>query len=229
MKKGLLIGAFALSSMAALAQDVVVPRVVGGPTDNTWVVNVELQDQTKFVAFSMDVDLPSGTSVVTSKSRVTTRLTNTDLVTIKNESNVDTQYKKTYYVEYNQVGNTLHVVGYSLGNEPISGTSGDVLFQIGLSSTSEIASTAFTGSMKNVKFVKQSDLKAQDLDDAALKATLRGDVDLNGRLTVKDTQFAAQMAANKMNKTVYADVNNDGNVRVNDVQRVALIVAKKSK
>lgn len=229
MKKGLLIGAFALSSMAALAQDVVVPRVVGGSTDNTWVVNVELQNQTKFVAFSMDVDLPNSTSVVTSKSRTTSRLVNGKSVSIKNESNVSTSYSANYKVEYNQVGNTLHVVGYSLGNEPITGNSGDVLFQIGLSSTSEIASTSFSGSVKNIKFVKQSDLTAQGLTDAALKAFLRGDIDLNGRLNVRDTQEASQMASNKKPKTVYADVNNDGNVRVNDVQRVALIVAKKSK
>ena len=222
MKKGLLIGAFALSSMAALAQDVVVPSVVGAEQDNAWVVNVALTNTTQFVAFSMDVKLPSGLEVTEDKCRVTPRLESSKFVSIKNEDNVSKSYSATYKLAWNLSGTTLHIVGYSLGNEPIVGTSGDVLYQItlGTKSGSNINASSFESyKVENVKFVKKSDLTAQNLADANMKWYQRGDVDLNGVVNNIDAQKALKMYASG-DGTVFADYDNDGTISNIDAQKI---------
>ncbi|MCQ2256485.1 MAG: dockerin type I domain-containing protein [Bacteroidaceae bacterium] len=230
MKKGLLIGAFALSSMAALAQDVVVPSVVGAAQDNAWVVNVALTNTTQFIAFSMDVKLPSGVKVTADKCRVTPRLESTKTVSIKNESNVSTTYPATYKLEYNLSGTTLHIVGYSLGNEPIVGKSGDVLYQITLAASSNINASSFeTYKVENVKFVQQSDLTAKSLADASLKWYQRGDVDLNGKVETADALRLLNMANGSTTSSVYADVDNNGKVETADALRTLNIAAGTSK
>lgn len=218
MKKGLLIGAFALSSVAALAQDAVASAIVGSEGEGkTWVVNVELTNATSFNAFSMDLKLPSSVKTTNDKCRITPRLQNDKVVSIKNESNVSTSYPATYKLEYNLSSSTLHIVGYSLGNEPIVGKSGDVIFQITLESTTALTSDAFsTAKLENVKFVKASDLTAKSLADAAVAWRKKGDVNKDGNVNAMDAAAANNMFLGKQTSSVYGDVNNDGAVNALD-------------
>lgn len=222
MKKGLLIGAFALSSVAALAQDAVASAIVGSEGEGkTWVVNVELTNATSFNAFSMDLKIPSSVKTTNDKCRITPRLQNDKVVSIKNESNVSTSYPATYKLEYNLSGSTLHIVGYSLGNEPIVGKSGDVIFQISLESTTGLTADAFaTAKLENVKFVKTADLTAKSLADASVAWRKKGDVNKDGLVNTVDATMANNIYLGNVDHSVYGDVNNDGLVNTVDATTI---------
>lgn len=212
MKKLLFAAALMLNSFCMFAADEVTAKVSGTN------LNIGLENETSFVAFQMDIQLPQG--ITAGEISKTGRLATGNDVTINGESTA------TPFVIASNVldGNVLRVVAYNLGNNAITDATGDIL-QIALNAAPANASDI---TVSNIKFVTAQDLKEMNLADAVGEnGSLRGDVNLDGVVDIKDVGIILNMFLQKTPATAAGDLDGSGGVDVKDVGIVLNIFLQK--
>lgn len=201
---------------SAIADDNVTGSIVGEATGTEWTMKVRLNNETTYCAFQMDVQLPAGVSVSAAEA-VTERLATGADVTIGG-----TATPTPFVVIYNTVdaaNNIVRIVAYNMGNNEITGNSGDPILQLTLTSTESKAYNDITATFSGVEFVKKSDLAGEVLTGETATGKLLGDANGDGKITITDavgiTNFVISSSTDGLNKDA-ADLNNDGKVTITD-------------
>lgn len=178
-------------------------------------LSIALTNETNYVAFQMDITLPTGVSASTINA-VTRRLTN--------EGADNTIGSGKFIVTsnvYDATNNILRIIAYNLNNNVITGTSGDDILRITLSE----AIDADDITISNIIFVKSDDLTKVDLSTVTSEqGGLLGDADGNTEVKMADAILVLQYILNngdetKLSKSINksnADVNSDGEIKLND-------------
>lgn len=202
--------AMVLSSLCMSAADEVTAKVSGTN------LNIGLVNETSYVAFQMDIKLPAGVSASTIEA-VANRLS---------QEGSDSEIGGTKFIVASNVleGNVLRVIAYNLANDEIKDFTGDIL-AITLNAAPAAASDI---TISNIKFVKKTDLAEVAMADVTGEsAGLRGDVNLDGVVDVKDVGIVLNMFLLKTPKDSIADFDNSGDIDVKDVGIVLNIFLKK--
>lgn len=202
--------AMVLSSLCMSAADEVTAKVSGTN------LNIGLVNETSYVAFQMDIKLPAGVSA-SSIEAVANRLS---------QEGSDSEIGGTKFIVASNVleGNVLRVIAYNLANDEIKDFAGDIL-AITLNAAPAAASDI---TISNIKFVKKADLAEVAMADVTGEsAGLRGDVNLDGVVDVKDVGIVLNMFLLKTPKDSIADFDNSGDIDVKDVGIVLNIFLKK--
>ena len=206
----MLMAAMVLSSLCMSAADEVTAKVSGTN------LNIGLVNETSYVAFQMDIKLPAGVSA-SSIEAVANRLS---------QEGSDSEIGGTKFIVASNVleGNVLRVIAYNLANDEIKDFAGDIL-AITLNAAPAAASDI---TISNIKFVKKADLAEVAMADVTGEsAGLRGDVNLDGVVDVKDVGIVLNMFLLKTPKDSIADFDNSGDIDVKDVGIVLNIFLKK--
>lgn len=212
----------------SFAEDTVSGVILGYEKGTEWTMHVLLNNDENYVAFQMDITLPTGMTVESVKA-LTSRLAQGSNVTIGDEST-----ETPFVVDYNTIdetNNVVRVVAYNLGNNAISGTKGEHIIKLALKSSEEIAYNTVTASCSNIKFVKVSDLSAATLAYDSTTDMLLGDANIDGRVSVTDFTVVANKILGNTPATyseLAADVNVDERNTVTDLTGIANIILYKS-
>lgn len=151
MKKVLFLFAAVACALTSWAEDVVTAQY----SNNT--LDVNLTNETNFVAFQMDIAIPAGVTNEGIKIQSnTSRLAAGSNVLINGQSETTDFKVLSNIIE----GNKLRVIAYNLGNNAIAGTNGDKLFTVTLNTPFQSAAT-----ISNILFVDEN-LVEKSLTDA---------------------------------------------------------------
>lgn len=208
MKKILLLFAAAICAVASWAQATVSATITGEE------LTVALNDNGQhFVAFQMDIQLPSEISVDASGAitLMTDRLTQPGTA-----SEIDASETVDFKVAYNVLaGNVLRVVAYNLENREIVGEEGKPLFSVALHGTSETDIT-----LSNVLFVDKALIEQTLANAVAQPGGVLGDVDGSGFVTMADVALALNMYLGLETSLPAADIDNSGSITMADVAAI---------
>lgn len=229
MNKLKLILATALLSVFAVsanAQENVVTATYGNATGNTTrTMTVALNHATDYVAFTLNLTLPEGTTVtgVSVKSPLKNGGT-TDLSGVGGSATESTDFN----VPFKQNGTKCNFVGYNYGNEKIVGESGEVLFTINLETTEGVAFDEGSVECK-YEFAK---LVGESLTGTVTAdPRLWGDVVRDGKIDSRDYQTLANIIAGKSydasSDKFAADMVQDDKFNAQDYQSLANKIAGK--
>lgn len=225
MKKIVLFALILISgTMKIMADDGIVTATYGNATGNTTrTMTIALNRTTDYVAFQADLTLPEGTTVqaITAKSP----LLNGKTVNLSAKGGSTTE-STDFKIAYNQNGTTCKMVGYNLGNEKITGTTGDILLTITLQTTEGVTFDASTVRTSNVVFVKKDGLTETAMAESISDSRIWGDVVKDGTVDGKDIQAATNIYGGN-SLTSYdkfaADVNGDTIYDGKDIQEITNI------
>lgn len=213
MKKILLFFAAVACSIASWAADEVTATYTSSKLD------VALTNETKFVAFQMDIklgDVTPGTPVLNSD-----RLTQEGTATIAGVS-TDAPFTLAYNVLSD---GTLRVIAYNLANREIDLGEG-TLFTVSLDG--EPTSVEFS----NVIFVTKESLAEQIVNATAVKGEdfIPGDVTGDGVINIYDINAVVDFIL-KNDTSAYnaaaADVTGEGDVNVYDLNAIVELILGK--
>lgn len=214
MKKVLLFAAALAFSAATWASDEVTVKVAAGSAD------VELVNETAFVAFQMDITLPGATVAESGaiESNVE-RLAKGANVTI---AGADTE--TPFVVVYNELaGNKVRVVAYNLGNHEIQANAGKLFT---LSFTGDVNADEVV--VDNVLFVDTNLVEQAIAAHAeAGGAAGNGDIDNNGEVDVFDVVALANIVLGNVDPSYNlkaADVDGNGDTDVFDIVALATLI-----
>ena len=217
MKKILLLFAAAVCAVASWAADATVSATVKGQELKVALAN----DAQAFVAFQMDITLPTGVSVANDGTAMTL---NTERLTVKAGEPVPGAANANFILAYNVIDAThVRVLAYNLENRALAGNSGE-LFTMTFDGT---PGTDFT--IDGIKFVTESSLNEVDL--AQIQSTvgadvLLGDINMDGKVDGDDVTAAAAVYLGTINYAVdlkAGDVNGDTVVDGDDIVLIAKI------
>lgn len=220
MRKLLLLFALIAGSVASYADDLVTAKVNDATT-----IDVCLTNDASYVAFQMDITLPTGVSITAAEATVdrTDLDGNWDMVTIG-----DTDYESGYQIVYNQIDattNTWRIVGYSYGNHVIEGTSGEAIATLTISGADgvyEVDDIVDDSALANVIFVLESDLSEITLAGTVEAGFSIYDVNQDGDVDVFDLDdwVAFFLDYDETDPDAFDskfDVNKDGDIDVFDL------------
>lgn len=231
MKKFLLLAALVVSSLSAMATDLLTAKLNVAEGNQEATLSVCLNNTQTFIAFQMDVTLPEG-SYTNDDAVMSARLIN---------GQENTLGPTDFVIATNWVSsNVIRLVGYNLGNKEITGTPGEEIFSIKIKKTGEPLSSpsAWTATFDAAKelFVERDNLTEVQvgIDDTPTNtngnvvsgevdsAWLPGDIDHSGTVDVTDVTLAIDLAMSNTPVGKYfveqADVVGDGDgVDVSDV------------
>lgn len=218
MKKILLFFAAAACAIASWAQtDATVSATVKSQTLEVALTN-ESED---FVAFQMDITLPSGVNVA-NENAVTLSL---DRLTQNAEIPFAGAANSNFEIAYNVINSTtVRVIAYNLKNRAIEGTAGTLFTMAFSGETSE----NFT--ISNVKFVTLSALEEIELAIATSTpgaSHKRGDVDMNGEVDTLDLSLLIDIILEKVAPTATSNVDESGDVDTLDLSLLVDIILEK--
>lgn len=216
--------------MSGVAQDNIATATYGNATGNTTrTMTIALNGTpANYIAFQAELALPDGTIVTDVKAKAP--LINNGKVSQGTLAGESTDFKIPFSMSQDK--KTCKILGYNYGNVAMSGTSGDILLTVTLSSTSPVAYNQGTVATKNVVFVK-SDLTEINMAGAAQTTSkLWGDVIENGTVDVTDYQAVGNIVTQLGNgtrkvNTFAADIDGSGRIDVTDYQAVGNIVTGK--
>ena len=217
MKKILLFFAAAICAVASWAADATISATV-----KAGALEVALTNETeKFVAFQMDITLPTGVSVESEDAVVLNleRLNKNAEVPFAGAANSD------FVIAYNVINSTtVRVIAYNLKNRAIEGTVGNLFTMAFTGETSD----DFT--ISNVKFVTLSELNEVEL--ATVTSTpgasyLKGDVDMNGTVDSLDLALLVDIILKKVEATATSNIDEAGDVDSLDLALLVDILLKK--
>jgi len=226
MKKKLFAAAFlAFFAGNAMAEDAVVPSVHGSTSGTSWVMNIGLDNATDYVAFQMDIKLPTGVSAGSDDSNINIydRLTG-----IAASETIDGSTK--FVVSKNLIDastNTYRIVGYNLGNTNVKEgpAYNDGMFNVKLTSSEAKSLSALDATISNAIFVKSSDLKGVELGSKTTTTGLLGDVNKDGKVNQTDAVATINLYLNKSTSSSLdakaANVN--GDAKINQTDAVAIL------
>lgn len=220
MKKKLFAAAFlAFFAGNAMAEDAVVPTVHGSKSGTSWVMNIGLDNATDYVAFQMDVKLPTGVSAGSDDTNI---VLYDRMKGIAASETIDGSTK--FVVSKNLIDastNTYRIVGYNLGNTNVKDgtTYNDGMFKVALTSSEAKNLSALDATISNAIFVKSSDLTGVELGSKTTTTGLLGDA--NGDGNVNSTDAVAVINAYLGNPPTKfdgkaAEVNGDGTINSTD-------------
>lgn len=229
MKKTLI--ALLLSSFAtgAFAQeDNVVTATYGNATGNTTrTMTVALDHANDYVAFSLNLTLPEGTTVtgVNVKSPLKNGGT-VDLSQVGGTANESTDFN----VLYNHTSpTTCNVLAFNYGNVAIGGESGEILFTITLDTAQGIT---FDESTVKCSYEFASLLASSLQGNVETDPRLWGDVVRDKKVDATDFQAVANIVTKLGNGSTEidafaADVDQSDVINATDYQAIGNIVTKK--
>ena len=226
MRKLLLLFALIAGSVASYADDLVTAKVNDATT-----IDVCLTNDASYVAFQMDITLPTGVSITAAAATEdrTDLEGNWDQVTIGG-----TDYDSGYKIVFNQIDATTNkwrIVGYSLGNHVIEGTSGEAIATLTISGADgvyEVDDIVDDSALANVIFVTETDLEEVTLVGTVVAGVTYDalDVDHDGDVDMTDVAIALNIVAGITSPDGYfADVNSDGSYTMLDVAAILNAVA----
>lgn len=203
MKKILLFFAAAVCAIASWAQGSAVSATVKGQT-----LDVALANATdKFVAFQMDIVLPSGVTVLNDG---TAMALNDERLTKKAGTPVAGATNANFNLVYNVIDAThVRVLAYNLENRALDGTEG-TLFTMTFAGTPE-----GDFNVEGIKFVTESALAEVELTPAVSEngsAVVPGDVDHSGEVDPLDLACMVDILLAKAEKVAEADLDGNGDV-----------------
>ena len=240
MRKLLLLFALIAGSVASYADDLVTAKVNDATT-----IDVCLTNDASYVAFQMDITLPAGVSITDAEATED----RTDLNGDWDQVDIGgTYYESGYTIVYNQIDattNTWRIVGYSLGNHKIEGTSGEAIATLTISGADgvyEVDDIVSGSALANVIFVTETDLEevilaAEILAEAGFNpADINKDGTVNASdivafleiMAIGDTPTAVSANASEEILNAYslqaADVNGDNKFNAQDIVGIIALV-----
>lgn len=219
MRKLLLLFALIAGSVAGYADDLVTAKVKDATT-----IDVCLTNDASYVAFQMDITLPTGVSITDAEATERTDVEGEwDMVEIGGA-----YYDSGYTIVYNQIDATTNkwrIVGYSLGNKPILGTSGEAIATLTISGADgvyEVDDIVSGSALANVIFVLESDLSEITLAGIVEAGFSIYDVNQDGDVDVFDLDdwVAFFLDYDETDPDAFDskfDVNKDGDIDVFDL------------
>lgn len=231
MKKLFFIAAALIAGiMSGVAQDNIATATYGNATGNTTrTMTIALNGTpANYIAFQAELALPDGTIVTDVKAKAP--LINNGKVSQGTLAGESTDFKIPFSMSQDK--KTCKILGYNYGNVAMSGTSGDILLTVTLSSTSPVAYNQGTVATKNVVFVK-SDLTEINMAGAAQTTSkLWGDANGDGRISPTDVNLVQsvylQTSSSSAIRDLFAiDTNGDGKITPADANSVSGIYLQK--
>lgn len=204
--------------MSGVAQDNIATATYGNATGNTTrTMTIALNGTpANYIAFQAELALPDGTIVTDVKAKAP--LINNGKVSQGTLAGESTDFKIPFSMSQDK--KTCKILGYNYGNVAMSGTSGDILLTVTLSSTSPVAYNQGTVATKNVVFVK-SDLTEINMAGAAQTTSkLWGDANGDKEYTPADILGVIDCMLNKDTNGIdkfAADNNLDGEYTPADI------------
>ena len=223
MRKLLLLFALIAGSVASYADDLVTAKV-----NDVTTIDVCLTNDASYVAFQMDITLPTGVSITAAAATEdrTDLEGNWDQVTIGG-----TDYDSGYKIVFNQIDATTNkwrIVGYSLGNHVIEGTSGEAIATLTISGADgvyEVDEIVSNSALANVIFVLESDLSEIALAGTVEAGVTKNKYDINEDEEIDAFDLSALLyyinnEYDEDDDTTYIaayDLNDDGSIDVFDL------------
>ena len=217
-----LLSAFVVSANAQ--SDNVVTATYGNATGNTTrTMTIALNHANDYVAFTLNLTLPEGTTVtgVNVKSPLKNGGT-VDLSGVGGDANESTDFK----VEFNHTSPTkCNVVAFNYGNVAIGGESGEVLFTITLQTTEGVA---FDEGSVECQYTFASLLGQSLTGTTETEPRLWGDVVKDKNVDATDFQAVGNIVTKLGNGTTdidafAADVDQSGEINATDYQAIGNI------
>lgn len=210
-----------LSTWAAVVEDEVTAKVSGTS------INVALTNSISYVAFQMDIKLPSGVSIAENGvAPVTARLSQDNGG--KAEGVIG---NPKFIVAYNQIdatNNIYRIIAYNLNNAAIAGTSGDDVLNITLSA----AATSSNVELSGVIFVDENLFGLDNLDTSVVDGYKMGDVNHDNLVNVDDLTAVVRYICGKNPSPFYVEQANvatsSSAINVDDLTAIINII-KQSK
>lgn len=224
MKKLVLFFAMLVCSLATWADNAVSATYSGKD------LSVILTNDVNYVAFQMDITVPTG--LTTNDEGLTVsplRLKDDGSVTISGASYTTNFVLKTNLISSTSETNTYRVIGYNLGNHIIQGESGTEMFKVTFTGDDNISSASFD----NILFVTEDKLEEIKLAAAeAIAGGKKGDVDDDGDWDLDDIYALIDIMAGINQDSEghsynldNADVTGDGNKDIDDIYAIIEIMA----
>lgn len=218
MKKIFLLLFAAVCAIASWAADATVSATVKGQKLEVALAN----DAQSFVAFQMDITLPTGVDVENTGAVVM----NTDRLTEKAGTPVAGAANANFIIAYNKIDAThVRVLAYNLENRALAGNSGE-LFTMTFTGTTDANFT-----IDGIKFVTETELAEIELAVATSvpgAAYTLGDAYEDGVIDIADiTATAAMINGDFSNPRYNRDAANafaDSALDVADITAIAAII-----
>lgn len=229
------------SSFTAMADDAITASLKVDSDKTGATVHVSLDNTTAtYVAFQFDITFPEELGKLTNDNAVVTaRLQNGGTVDLTAAGGSATE-STDFIIATNWLpGNKLRVLGYNLGNKPISQTEGEILTIKINAFTAPANVTDWTAKFDAVDFVTESELQevllavtnpdatATGVEDAAW---LVGDVNHSGVVDIDDVAAAINYSLGipvpkffVEQANINGDVDSEGQPKI-DIDDVAAII-----
>lgn len=203
-------------TLCAMATDAVTAKVSGTS------LNIALTNELDYVAFQMDIQLPSGTTA-TDFAAVSARLS---------QEGDDQAIGGTKFIVASNLidveNNIYRVVAYNLANAVISGTSGQDILKVTLGGTAVAQPSDIK--LTKIIFVSKSDLElAKNVfeDTVGENGYIVGDVNCDTFVNSLDLTRLVNIILKKSEETPNSDVNGDRDINSLDLTRLLNIILKK--
>lgn len=222
-----LLSVFAVSANAQQSDNVVTATYGNATGNTTRTMTVALNHATDYVAFTLNLTLPEGTTVT--GVSVKSPLKNGGTTDLSQAGGSDTE-STDFNVLFNHTSPTkCNVVAFNYGNVAIGGESGEVLFTIKLETAEGVAFDE--GSVEcNYEFAK---LLGESLTGTVTtEPRLWGDVVKDKKVDATDFQAVGNIVTKLGNGTTTidafaADVDQSDEIDATDYQAIGNIVTKK--
>ena len=160
----------------------------------TKTLSVEINDETAYCGFQMDLVLPEGFSIP--------EVLNEDEEYVKDITLDPARKKSSHTLSYNEIGNAIRIVSYSNTNATYKGTSG-ALVNIAVTASKNITAGNYSVELRNIEFTTP-DEAATNFDNIISNFTVAGgggEIPINYTATVKcGPEGDAMLSANYIAK-----------------------------
>ena len=143
--------AMTLGVIAINAQTIRIPDLTFEPGE-TKQFSIELNDETLYCGFQMDLALPEGFSVA--------EVMNEDEELVRDITLDAARKKSTHLIESSVIGGDIRIISYSNKNATYKGTSGPIV-NISITAAEDVASGNYSVQLKNIEFATPSEMSVR--------------------------------------------------------------------